>query len=141
MTTTHTRTWAAALAAGLAALSLAACSSTPTQEDAESAVCTSLDSVRAAVQQVGALNADSTVEEAQAAKDALDESVTGLQDATADLEAADTAAIQTGAAALSAAVDAVSGSDTLAEAATGIQQAGTGLETAVNQIGNGLGCS
>ena len=89
-----TRRTITALACSLALIgSLAACSS-DTQQEAESAVCTSLAQVKAAAADVKALNADSTIDEVQAAEKALDTAIAGLRANAADLEQADLAALE-----------------------------------------------
>jgi hypothetical protein len=128
--------------AGAAAVALAGCGgSTPTQGDAESAACDAIAEVKTAAEGVGDLSADSTVDEAQQAQQALDDAIARLQDAATDLEAADSAALQAGGQALSSALDAVSGSDTLGAAGEAVASAGSGLSSAVDEIQDGLGCS
>ena len=85
-----TRRTIAALACSLALVgSLAACSNNDTQEEAESAVCTSLAEVKTAAAGVKALNADSTVDEVEAAQQALESAIAGLRENAEDLDEAD----------------------------------------------------
>jgi hypothetical protein len=128
--------------AGLAMAALAACGGdTPTQPEAEAQACDAIASVQQALQGVGDLNADSTVEEAQQATTALDDAIQGLEDAASDLKAADQAALQAGGQAISSAIEGVSGSETIGAAGAAVAQAGDTLTSAVGQISDGLGCS
>jgi hypothetical protein len=136
------RTLALAAATGLAVLGLAGCGSdTPTQAEAESQVCDTIASVQSALEGVAGLDADSTVDEAEQAQQQLDDAITGLEEATTDLEAADKAALEAGGQAISSAIDTVSGSDTIGAAGQAISSASETLKDAVGQIGDGLGCS
>lgn len=129
-------------AAALAAVGLTGCGSdTPTQADAESRACDAVASLGEALRGVGDVDADSTVEEARQAQQSVDEAITGLQDAAADLGAADSAALQAGGQAISTAIDSVSGSDTLGAAEAAVARAADTLSSAVDEIRDGLGCS
>jgi hypothetical protein len=130
------------IVSGLAMVSLAACGGdTPTQGEAESQACDAIASVEQALQGVGDLSADSTVDEATQAKDALDEAIQGLQDAATDLRAADQAALEAGGQAISSAIEGVSGSETIGAAGAAVSSASETLSGAVGQIRDGLGCS
>jgi hypothetical protein len=138
----RTGTLAVVSVAALAVAGLAGCGSdTPTQADAESQACDAIASLSEALQGVGEIDADSTVEQAQQAQESLDEAIAGLQDAATDLEAADSAALQAGGQAISTAIDGVSGSDTLGAAGAVVAQAADSLSSAVAEIKDGLGCS
>lgn len=131
-----------ALVSVLAVAGLAGCGSdTPTQADAESRACEAIASLGEALQGVGEIDADSTVEQAQQAQQSLDDAIAGLQDAATDLEAADNAALQAGGEAISTAIDGVSGSDTLGAAGAVVGRAADSLRSAVAEIEDGLGCS
>ncbi|MGA7688444.1 MAG: hypothetical protein WCA29_04350, partial [Jiangellales bacterium] len=92
MTMSRSRRTAVTLLSSLAlAASLAACSDTETQPDAEAAVCDSVAEVRSAAAGVAALDTTSSVDDAQAAIDSLTSAVEGLKTSAADLEAADSA--------------------------------------------------
>ena len=121
--------------------SLAACSNSETQEEAESAVCTSLAQVKTAAADVKQLNANSTIDEVQAAEKALDTAIAGLRANAADLEQADLAALETAGDEIQKTVSNVSGSATLGEASTAIQNSTTALDAAVTEIQNGLQCN
>ena len=137
-----TRRTIAALACSLVLIGpLAACSSSDTQEEAESAVCASLAEVKTAAAGVKALNADSTIDEVQAADKALDSAITDLRANAADLEEADVAALESAGDEIQKAVAGVSGSDTLGEASASIQSSTTALDAAVTEIENGVQCS
>ena len=126
----------------LATMSLAGCGDdTPTQAEAESQACEAVASVREALQGVADLDSDSTVDEAQGAKQTLDDALAGLRDAATDLKAADQAALQAGGEAISSAIDGVSGSDTIGAAGEAVGLAGDALRDAIGEIGDGLGCS
>lgn len=141
MSTSRITRTAVALVGSLAlAASLAACSDTVSQEDAEAAVCDSITQVRSAAAEVAALNPTSTVDEAQSAIDGLTTAVEGLRSSAADLESADTAAIESAADEVRGAVDDVSGSDSLGEAATSVQGSTGSLETALTEISDGVQC-
>jgi hypothetical protein len=130
------------IVSGLAMVALAACGGdTPSQAEAESQACDAIASVQQALQGVGDLSADSTVDEATQAKEALDEAIQGLEDAATDLRAADRAALQAGGQAISSAIEGVSGSETIGAAGEAVAQASDTLTGAVSQISDGLGCS
>jgi hypothetical protein len=136
------RTLTLAAATGLAVLGLAGCGDdTPTQAEAESQACDAIASVQSALEGVSGLDADSTVDEAQQAKQQLDDAIAGLEEAATDLKAADQAALQAGGQAISSAIDSVSGSDTIGAAGEAVASASETLTGAVGQIGDGLGCS
>lgn len=127
---------------GLATLGVAGCGNdTPTQADAETQACEAVASVREALQGVASLDASSTVDEAQQARESLDEAISGLEEAASDLQAADQAALQAGGQAISNAIDGVSGSDTIGAAGAAVASASESLTTAVGEIEDGLGCS
>jgi uncharacterized phage infection (PIP) family protein YhgE len=142
MTTSRTARTAVTLISGIAlAASLAACSSdTETQPDAEAAVCDSITQVRTAAADIAALDTTSTVDEAQAAADGLTTAVDGLKTNAADLESADTAAIEAAANEISGALDSVSGADTLGAAAAAVQGSTGTLDTALTEISDGVQC-
>lgn len=122
-------------------LLLAGCSSTPSQSEAEQAVCDRLVEVRAAAQQVKDLSPSSTVEDAKAARESLDEALENLQSSAQDVQAADTAAVASAVGTINDAIDDVAGSDTLAGAAASVKVATAELDTAVNEMTDGLQCS
>jgi hypothetical protein len=124
----------------LSAVALVGCSSTPTQGEAETAVCDSLTELRSAAGEVRALNSDSTVDDARAAEESLSEALTAVRESGATLEAADSEALQAGADSIRDALDQVSGSDSLSAAATALQAAGAALESAATEIGDGVQC-
>ena len=137
-----TRRTIAALACSLALVgSLAACSNNDTQEEAESAVCTSLAEVKTAAAGVKALNAESTVNEVEAAQQALESAIAGLRENAEDLDEADLAALESAGDEIQQAAASVSGNDTLGEAATTIQSSTTELDAAVTEIQNGVQCN
>ena len=80
------------LAAGLAALALAACQPVAQKQPSEKAatgdVCTELNAVATALEQVNSLKPTSTVGEAQSANKALGQAIKGLKGAEAELEKA-----------------------------------------------------
>ena len=80
------------LAAGLAALALAACQPVaqkqPSEKVATGDVCTELNAVATALEQVNSLKPTSTVGEAQSANKALGKAIKGLKGAEAQLEKA-----------------------------------------------------
>jgi len=80
------------LAAGLAALALAACQPVAQKQPSEKAatgdVCSELGAVATALEQVNSLKPTSTVGEAQSANKALGKAIKGLKGAEAELEAA-----------------------------------------------------
>lgn len=137
-----TRRTIAALACSLALVgSLTACSNNDTQEEAESAVCTSLAEVKTAAAGVKALNADSTVDEVEAAQQALESAIAGLRENAEDLDEADLAALESAGDEIQQAAASVSGNDTLGEAANTIQSSTTELDAAVTEIQNGVQCN
>lgn len=137
-----TRSFAVVAVSGLAAFGLSGCGGdTPSQADAESQACEAVASVRDALEGVAGLDAESTVEQAQDARQTLDDAIAGLRDAADDLQAADQAALQAGGQAISTAIDGVSGSDTIGAAGEAVAQASDTLRGAVGEIADGLGCS
>lgn len=136
-----TRRTIAALVCSLALVGpLTGCSNSDTQEEAESAVCTSLAEVKTAAAGVKSLDADSTVDEVQAAQGALKTAITGLRANAEDLNEADVAALEAAGDEIEKAVADVSGSDTLGEASASIQSSTTALDAAVTEIENGVQC-
>lgn len=119
--------------------SLTACSS-QTQQEAESAVCTSLAQVKTAAAGVKALSATSTVNEVEAATKALNTAIADLKKNAADLEQADLAALEAAGDDIQKAVAGISGSDTLGEAATSVKTSTTALDAAVTEMDNGVQC-
>lgn len=137
-----TRRTIAALMCSLAlAAPLTACSNTDTQEEAESAVCTSLAEVKTAAAGVKSLDATSTVDEVQAAQDALETAIAGLRANAADLNEADLAALEAAGDEIEKAVADVSGNDTLGEASASITSSTTALDAAVTEMENGVQCT
>jgi hypothetical protein len=125
----------------LAAGALAGCAQEPsTQPEAESEVCQSVAAVRTAVADLAAIDATSTVAEAEAARDALDTAVADLKASAQDLQEADAQALDDGLAAISTAIGDVAGSDTLAGAAAEIQASTAELDAATQEISNGYQC-
>jgi hypothetical protein len=138
------RTHRALLVGSLALLAsgaLAACTQEPsTQPEAESEVCQSVAAVKTAVADLAAIDATSTVAEAETARDALDTAIADLKASAQDLKEADAQALDDGAAAISAAIGDVSGSDTLAGAAAEIKASTQDLDAAVQEISDGYQC-
>jgi hypothetical protein len=116
------------------------CSNADTQEEAESAVCTSLAEVKTAAAGVKSLDANSTVDEVKAAQEALGTAIAGLRANAAELNEADLAALEAAGDEIEKAVSDVSGSDTLGEASASIQSSSTALEAAVTEMENGVQC-
>lgn len=130
-----------ALACSIAmAGTLTACTSNETQEEAEAAVCTSLASVRTAVDGVKALSADSTFDEVDAARRSLASAIDDLKQNAADLNEADVAALEAARDDIADAVKDVSSGDTLSEAATSVTTSTTALDAALTEIDNGVQC-
>jgi hypothetical protein len=129
------------LAVGLVlAVALAGCSSEPSQEEAEAAVCADLADVRTAAEGVRALDAGSTLDQAQAAEDALAAAVDDLKASVAEVPDADAAAIDAAAQQISAAIADVSGGDTLGGAAAAVADSTNALAAAFGEMNNGLDC-
>lgn len=140
MSTSRTLTLAALAALG--ALGLVGCGSdAPSQAEAETVACDAVASLQQALEGVAGLDPDSTVDEAQQAKESLQDAITGVEEAAADLQASDRAALKAGGEAISSAVDGVSGSDTIGAAGAAVAQASDTLRSAVGEIADGLGCS
>lgn len=135
------KSWAVLVCAFALTGSLAACSSNETQDEAEAAVCTSLTEVQTAVDGMKSLSASSTVDEVEAAQQALDDAVAGLKSSAAELNEADVASLESSADAIKQAVAGVSGDDTLGEAATSISTSTQALQSTVAEMRNGVQCS
>lgn len=119
--------------------SLTGCSSDP-QSDAESAVCTSIASVKTAAAGVRSLDATSTVNEVDAATKALDTAIQDLKKNAADLNQADLKALESAGDDIAKAAVGVSGSDTLGEAAASVKTSASALDAAVTEMENGVQC-
>lgn len=120
---------------------LAACTTpAPSQTEAEADVCTQTAAVVTALEGVAALGADSTVVDAQAAREGLRDAVAALKASAQDLQAADAQALDAGLTAIADAIDNISGSDTLGAAAAGVKASAGALEGAVQQINDGFEC-
>ena len=119
--------------------SLSACSS-DSQSDAETAMCSSIASVKEAANQVEALTPTSTVSEAQEAEKALDSALADLKESAKDLNQADLSALEAAGDDIQQAVVGVSGNDSLGEAATTVKASTTQLNTALAEIEKGVQC-
>ncbi|MEA2057810.1 MAG: hypothetical protein U9O63_03760, partial [Actinomycetota bacterium] len=115
-------------------LVVAACSSTPSVEDASKELCDNLSGLEEAAAGVQALNAESTTDDAEAAFDGLKNAWNDVKDSAATLDEAAADEAQQAADDASKAVDDISGDATLAEAATAVQQAGAQFKAALDQI-------
>lgn len=124
----------------LLAIGLAACSSTPSTEEAAENLCSSLDSLTSAGNAVVSLSPDSSVEEAEAAFDSVKDA---WEDVKSDAEVVNEAAAQEADDAindLNDAVNDVSGDATLSEAATQVVGAVQSFAAAIQQIGDSITC-
>jgi hypothetical protein len=121
-------------------VALAGSSSEPSQEEAEAAVCANLADVRTAADDVRALDASSTLDQAQAAEDALGTAVDDLKASVADVPNADASAIESAAQEISAAIADVSGGDTLGGAAAAVADMTNALAAVFGEMNNGLDC-
>ena len=122
-------------------LIVAACSSTPSVEDASKDLCDNLGSLEQAAAGVGALTPESTKDDADAALDTLKSAWNDVKDSASALDEAATDDAQQAFDDASSAIDDISGDATMAEAATTVQQAGTQYKTALDQIAAEANCS
>ncbi len=116
------------------------CTSEPSQEEAEAAVCDSNAEVQAAVADVAALDADSTFDEVEDAEQGLSSSVDQLRESAADVPEADATAVSAARDEIASAVEEVSGQDTLGDAATAVSASTASHESALEEISNGVEC-
>lgn len=134
---------ASRLAATMVALAIAAplagCSES--QSDAEAAYCSALADVTTAVAGVKALTPQSTVNDAEAARDDLKSAVEELKKSAEDVKDADSAAVESAAEQIEKSVDSVSGKDTIAEAASAVKTSTADLEAALTEMKNGIQCT
>jgi hypothetical protein len=141
MTTPRTHR-AVLLLGGLAlTIGLTACAEAETQEEAESAACDSLAAVEAAADDVRALDATSTGEQAQAAADELRSSLQQLRTDAADLREADADAIEAAADQVRDAVDDVDPELSIEDNVDAVVAATPSLDEALAEIRDGLGCA
>lgn len=120
-------------------LLLAACS-TPSTEEAAQDLCSSLGALEARLQQVAVLGPDSSVEEAQAAREAVADA---WSDVTDDAEVVNAAAADEAAAALDQFNDAlsdISGDARLDEAAEQVLSAQLDFSAALAEIESSITC-
>ena len=122
-------------------LIVAACSSTPSVEDASKDLCENLGSLEQAAAGVEALTPESTKDDADAALDTLKSAWNDVKDSASALDEAATDDAQQAFDDASSAVDGISGDATMAEAATTVQQAGAQYKAALDQIAAEANCS
>ncbi len=120
-------------------LLLAACSS-PTTEEAAQNLCSSLAGLEASIAQVAALGPDSTVDDAESAREELEDAWNDVKD---DAEVVNEAAANEAEDALDQfndAIDDISGDSSLAEAAAQALTAAQGFSAALGEIESSLTC-
>ncbi len=122
-------------------LIVAACSSTPSVEDASKDLCDNLGSLEQAAAGVEALTPESTTDDADAALDTLKSAWNDVKDSASALDEAATDDAQQAFDDASSAVDGISGDATMAEAATTVQQAGAQYKAALDKIAAEANCS
>jgi hypothetical protein len=122
-------------------LIVAACSSTPSVEDASKDLCDNLGNLEQAAAGVLAINADTTTDDANTALDNLKSAWDDVKDSASALDEAAADEAQQAFDDASKAVDDISGDATLAEAATTVQQAGAQYGAALDQIVAEANCS
>ena len=122
-------------------LIVAACSSTPSVEDASKDLCDNLGSLEQAAAGVEALTPESTTDDADAALDTLKSAWNDVKDSASALDEAATDEAQQAFDDASSAVDGISGDATMAEAATTVQQAGAQYKAALDKIAAEANCS
>jgi hypothetical protein len=122
-------------------LIVAACSSTPSVEDASKDLCDNLGSLEQAAAGVEALTPESTTDDADAALDTLKSAWNDVKDSASTLDEAATDEAQQAFDDASSAVDGISGDATMAEAATTVQQAGAQYKAALDKIAAEANCS
>jgi prephenate dehydrogenase len=121
-------------------LGLAACSSTPSTEEAADSLCSSLETLETSVAQIAALGPDSTVDDAEASRDAL---VDAWNDVKDDAEVVNEAAADEANNAVDQFNDAisdVSGDSSLGEAAAQAVSATQAFGAALDEIENSISC-
>jgi predicted small secreted protein len=121
-------------------LVVAACSSTPSVEDASKDLCDNLGSLEQAAAGVEALTPESTTDDADAALDTLKSAWNDVKDSASALDEAATDDAQQAFDDASSAVDGISGDATMAEAATTVQQAGAQYKAALDKIAAEANC-
>jgi branched-chain amino acid transport system substrate-binding protein len=113
-----------ALAAVAATLVLAACSDDddePSTGEAQAAFCADLDSLDTALVALGALTAQSSVDDLQSARDDVQSALDDVQSSAADVSDAKIDTLESAYDDLSSAIDDVPGEDTLGEALASLQ--------------------
>ena len=128
------------VAIGALGLVAAACSSTPSTEEATANLCSSLSSFASSVQQTLGLSADSTVDDAEATLESVQ---SGWDDVKEDAEVVNEAATAEAEAAIDdfkAAIDDLSGDATIGETVTQAASALGDLTDSLQAIANSITC-
>jgi len=124
----------------LLSVGLAACSSTPTTEEATEGLCSGLASLEAAVAEASAIGPDSSVDDAEAAGNAIKDAWDGVKE---DAEVVNEAAAQEASDAADEFNDAIgdiSGESSLAGAAAQALTAAQDFRTALDSIESSISC-
>ncbi len=121
-------------------LLLAACGGQPSVEDAEAALCGAIDDFGGALVAYSQLDAQSTVDDLQTAREDVVSSYEAMQTAASTVEAARVADIETAYSDLESTVDGISGRDTLGEAAVEIGAGLATVQAAREQLYSDLSC-
>lgn len=110
---------------------LAACQQVTPQE-AESTFCTDLAAVRTAAEQVKAINADTTVDDAKAAVSGLEEAMKAAAESAKEVKESQWDAINGAFETMQKDINDISSSDTIGEAAQAVAESYATFEQAVN---------
>ncbi len=123
------------------ALVVAACSSTPSTEEATANLCSSIAGLESSVQSALALDLDSTVDEANAALDSVDQAWEDVKDDAKVVNEAATAEAEAALDSLKDSLNDASGGESLSQAATQAVAAIASFGAAITEITDSISCS
>lgn len=112
----------------------------PSVEDTEAALCDNLNELATALQGLGQLSADSTVDDLESARADVASAYEAVQSSAADVQAARLDGLETAYANYESTVDSISGRDTLGEAAVTVANASEEVASARQQLYADLTC-
>ncbi|NEQ46496.1 MAG: hypothetical protein F6K00_24315 [Leptolyngbya sp. SIOISBB] len=121
-------------------LLLAACGGQPSVEDAEASLCGAIDDFGGALAAYSQLDAQSTVDDLQTAREDVVSSYEAMQAAATVVEEARIADVETAYSDLDSTVNGISGRDTLGEAAVDVGTSLANVQAAREQLYSNLSC-
>jgi hypothetical protein len=112
----------------------------PSVEDAEASLCEDLNGLAGALQNLGQINAQSTVNELEAARNDVAKAYESVKASAATVEEARVNDLDTAYSDFESTVNSISGRDTLGEAAITVAAESANVSAARQQLSSGLSC-